>query len=1306
MKQILTNKYLAILLFTWVLVSCSTEKNTFVNRNFHNLTAHYNVYFNGNEAMKGGLYKIETQMEEDYTKTLPIFKESLPKTNEMVKGDMDIAIEKGIKLIKYHSITSPPKSNKNKNVRKRKPVKPEYNKWVDDAYMMIGKAYMYQKEYIMAASTFTQVIRRYKDEPVKYEAWLWLLRTYNESGRFAEARELIETLEGDNQFPEKLEGELAINTADFHLKENRFEEAIQYLNIGIKKIKGNKRKTRYNYILAQLYQETGNNEKALDAYQRVIRRRPEYEMLFNARINSASVFTGQSNVASLRKELTKMSKKKKNEPYLDQIYYALGNIMYNEGRIDDAIKLYRQSAAMSVSNTYQRALSCITLSDIYFDRKAYIPSGNYLDSAMVVIDDDYPNFKSIEQKHGNLSRLVTNLVAVETQDSLQHLASLSEAELNTKIEAWIAAEEKKIEQLEADMASGEFSGAYNRSMSGRMRMGQAGSGGFYFYNPSTVAYGKQEFKRLWGERKNEDDWRRKDKSISTEINMEDLAADSLGILADEVEQIADDPTSREYYIKNIPDTEEKMAQSHKIIRDALYEAGVIFKVDFNDFERSIESFNELNRRYPENTYELPSFFNLWDLYGIVSKPDSSVFYKDKILNKYPESNYAKYLINPNYFIELEAQKDSINKLYNQAFAFYKDRNFGKAHQYSKMVMQMGPDSLLLPKARFLQMVSVSRTMSQKQFADSLNNYISTYPQAEPTTLAKEILALIEEEKLNNYDELVKEGYLNDVIKNLEVIAQNQTQNGTADVSKWTAESSLLHYFVIAYPNNSEIDVNRLRFDIANYNIDHYTTLDFDIETETLNNDTKLIVVRNFDNKDAALIYFLSIIRKPEVFKTLAGHKFMNFVISNNNFREMLSDQSYEKYLQFFVKNYSIYTTGEFPEEELDTPEALMAKLNREDELVEQGEFVLIDTDDSNYVAPEPKDQIFGFNYETDHNYLIVIDEVRYRTGFIMRDLVRYNSDKFRDKRLRVVPGNLKEKTLLMVSSFENAYQAQQYLKETDSNKALFESLGEITYKTYIIGTDNFNKLRETNALDEWQQFYLQNYIRRRPTPPRNTEASVSETSGDENDAEAQTAETAEATSTSAANETIEKPDTTAVSNNTNPEQSTETVQNITENETQAESIDPETTVEDKQVTAATDTTVTEPIETTNSDINSPFAFDAGEQHNLIYLLPSSGSNKTLLLTYLNRLNATNFRSDNLSVSEIAYDEYSSFVVVSGFANKTKAEEYLSIAQKDSRVNMSLRNVNYKQYLIGNNNLKILSETKNLNDYQSFFNKYY
>ncbi|HPR60941.1 MAG TPA: hypothetical protein PLF35_08345, partial [Prolixibacteraceae bacterium] len=394
-------------------------------------------------------------------------------------------------------------------------------------------------------------------------------------------------------------------------------------------------------------------------------------------------------------------------------------------------------------------------------------------------------------------------------------------------------------------------------------------------------------------------------------------------------------------------------------------------------------------------------------------------------------------------------------------------------------------------------------------------------------------------------------------------------------------------------------------------------------------------------------------------------------------------------------------TGEFPEEELDTPEALMAKLNREDELVEQGEFVLIDTDDSNYIAPEPKDQIFGFNYDTEHSYLIVIDEVRYRTGFIMRDFVRYNSDKFRDKRLRVVPGNLKEKTLLMVSSFENAYEAQQYQKETDANKALFESLGEVSYKTYIIGSDNFNKLREANALDEWQQFYLQNYIRHRPSPPRNnTETETSEIDTSVNKSEAQTAETTKSTSATVANVANEKPDTTTVSNNTNSEQSTEIVQNINESEADSE------TIEEEQVTTTPNATATEQPGNSNSDDNSPFTFNADEQHNIIYLLPSSGSNKTLLLTYLNRLNATNFRADNLSVSEIAYDEYSSFIVVSGIANKTKAEEYLGVAQKDSRVNMSLRNVNYKQYLIGNNNLKILTETKNLNDYQSFFNKHY
>ena len=1270
------------------MLSCSTEKNTLVNRGYHNMTAHYNVYFNGNEAMKEGLYKIETKVEEDYTKILPIFKESLPGTETMVTTDMNTAIEKATKLIKMHSITKQPEANRRKkNVRKRKPVKPEYVKWVDDAYIMMGKAYLYQKDYIRAASTFTLIIRKYKDEPVKYEAYLWLIRTYSEAERFTEAREMIETLSGNDQFPEKLEGELAILAAEMNLKQQHYEEAIQYLSIGIKKIKGNARKTRYTFILAQLYQELDNKEKALEAYHQVIRRRPDYKMLFNARINSASVYSGESNVATLRKELIKMSKKKRNEPFLDQIYFALGNILYNEGKIDDAVDYYKKSVSGSVENTHQRALSCITLGEIYFDKKKYISSGNYYDSAMVVIDENYPNYKAIATKNESLSKLVNNLVTVQTQDSLQYLAGLSAEELDAKIDKWITVEQKRIEKMQAAGAEGDYGSAYGRSTSSRMRINNQGSS-WYFYNPSTVAYGKKEFKRLWGDRKNEDNWRRSDKSISSFDDQGEEVTENLDeTLEKELQVRADDPTTKEYYLQDIPNNDSLMAVSNMKIRDALFNAGNLFKSDFNDYERSIECFLALNKRFPNNIYELPSDFNLWDLYKIITKPDSSNYYRNLILNNFPESNYAKFLINPNFFIEEEARKDSLNRLYNLAFNAYQNRDFNRAYQLSKQVMTMHPDTALIPKIRFIQVVSGSRGFEHKRFADSLQAYIDVYPQAVTTPLAQKIFDLVHEDKLSDYKQLVNTGYLNEVIKNLELLPQNDSTSNALD-AKWDANSDLLHYFIIAFPNNDEIDVNRLKFDIANYNLDHYTTLDFDIETENLNNNTKLIVVRNFEDKETALIYFLSIIRKPEVFKTLAGQKFLNFIISNNNYREMISDHSYDDYLKFFVKNYSIYTTGKFPDEDLDRPEDLIARLKKEngDQLVEKGEFVLVDTDDGNYQAPKPEEQIFTLDYAAPHSYMVIIDEPRFRTGFLMRDFVRYNSANHRGIRLRVVPGNLINSTFLLVSSFKNAYEANQYLKLVGENKTLFQSLGQTTFSSYVISDKNLNKLRETNDIKAWKQFYQANFVYRKPPAPNEEKPTSSEAVKDENtqlNVEQKTVNE-EAKQQEKVTEETKAPET-----HTNNElKNTNTESNKSEvNDTLEKVIEPQP-------------------EVVEDVISSPYVFAPEEQHNLIYLLPKSGSNASLLITYMGRLNALKYRGSAIEITTEDFDDIRSIVVISGIGNSDKAKAYLDNVNADSRIKMSLRNVNYKSYLISNTNLETFRQSKDIAEYEKFYSNHY
>lgn len=1294
-------------MLTIVILSCSTEKNTFVNRNFHNLNSHYNVYFNGNEAMKAGLMKIETRVEEDYTKILPVFKESLPGTENMVMSDMNTAVEKGIKLIKRHSITKPPEANRNqKNARKRKPVKSEYNKWVDDAYLMMGKAYLYQKDYIRASSIFTQIIRKYKDEEVKYEAYLWLVRTYSESERYTEARELIETLEGNNLFPKDLEGELAINAADLHLKQQHYDEAIQYLNIGIKKIKGNKRKVRYTFILAQLYQESGNDAKALEAYRQVMRRRPDYAMLFNAQINMASVYSGDGNASVLRKELNKMRKKKRNEPFLDQIYYALGNILYNESKITDAIELYKKSAAVSVSNKHQRALSCLTLADIFFDQKKYIPSGQYYDSAMVEIDETYPNYKAISEKHSSLSRLVGNLLMVETQDSLQLLAGLSEAELNQKVESWISQYKTKIAQDSLnDMGDGgsEFDQAYGRATSNRLQVSTGSS--WYYYNTSTVAYGKKEFARLWGSRKNEDNWRRKNKGISlTDENGEPLAEDLSELIEKEAVRI-DDKTTPEYYTQDIPSNDSLMAVSHDKIRDALFEAGTIFKSEFNDLPRSIECFNDLNRRYPQNIYALPSYFYLWDLYGSVEKKDSSTYYKNVILSDFPTSNYAKYLINPNYFIEEEAKKDSVNSLYNLTYTAYKNKQYKQALSYAKMTESMQPDTSLLPKLKFIEMVSASNGLGTKPFTDSLQAYVLKYPNSEISKLAQQMLDLVQENKLTNYSQMVNTGYINEVIKNMELLPQNNNSTEQTAI-KWDADNGLLHYFVIALPSKENIDINRLKFDIANYNIDHYTALDFDIETETLNPETQLIVVRNFDDKQNALIYFLSIIRKPEVFKTLAGKKFLNFIISNNNFREMLSDHSYTEYLKFFVKNYSSFTSGEFLDEELESPEELMARLKQDkQEFTEKGEFVVVKTDDGSYQAPEQKEQIFAEGYDIPHSGMIVIKETRYKTGLLMRDFVKFNADKYRSNRLRVVPTNLPNVTLLLISQFNTAYEASQYLKDITDNKTLFASLGTTAYQSYIISSENLNKLRETNDIDEWESFYKNNYIYRRPTAPAAPKEELKQ----------EPVETKPETSKTETQNTEKSIPATPEVNKESSENIPVAKQAATENESHqkeaniAEPVSETTEVSptiDENISNVDSIETNKPAEVEATTYTGPFAYNSEDMHMLIYLLPSSGSNQALLSTYLGRFNAMKYRSFGLEIKTETFDDFRTSLTIDGLGDAAKASTYKTEVNADSRVAMSLRNSTYKCYLISQQNLELLKKSKDIQEYQKFYSIYY
>ncbi|HAQ19930.1 MAG TPA: hypothetical protein DCR40_11960 [Prolixibacteraceae bacterium] len=1040
-----------------------------MSRRYNNMTAHYNVYFNGRESLRAGVEKINNSYEDDFSKVLPLFKSTNPSTATAANAEMENAIMKGSKLIQSHSITKKPKRRKNRSQSYiRFASREEFNNWVDNAYILMGKAYFFQHNYASAIENFSYVTRKFEDDPSRYTAYIWLIKSYTELERYVEAFELIQKMQDDEDFPHKLEGELAAVTSDYYARQLSYTDGIPFLSIAVKQTAKKSDRLRYKYVLAQWYQETGNPDKSSELFREISRMNPPYKMAFNARINAAGTFTGTGDAEKLKKELRKMLRDKKNLEFRDQIYFAMGNISLKEGNKEQAKADYMKSASMSVDNLYQRALSCLTLAQIYFEELEYKKSQSYYDSAMVVIDEKYPNYQQISDRHKSLTRLTDNIYTVEREDSLQRIALMDEASRNALIDQWI----KQVVEKEAIAKQAESSQMmdrnYFRQNESRFGLSQQQEGaGWYFYSPTTVAYGKVEFERLWGKRKLEDGWRRSDKSSGSgdENAMEE---DSLMSAESKVKKV-EDPKSREFYTQDLPVNDSLMTVSHAKIRNALFNAGRIFKTDFTDFPRSIESFENLNKRYPENLFTLSSWFELWDLYGKQNNQEKADYYKNLIIGKYPDSKYAKYLQNPNYFVELEARTDSINRLYQQVFLEFKNGQYAQSGKISDQIISMQPDSALIPKLKFFKIIADGTASTRENFGSLLAGYISTYPKAEPKPLAEQILKLIQDSTLTDYQKMVDSGYLSDQIKNSELLPGNQ-KGADEFGGKFSYDEDLLHYFVIAYPKNANVDLNRLKFDLANYNIDHYTKIDFDIETQSLNTNTNLLLVRSLNDKEQGLIYFRSIIKRRNVFEALKNIKYVNFMASSTNFREITADKDYTEYLKFFIKNYSRFVTSDFSDEVLPEPEELLAKARQEEELLkEKGSFVTVVPTGSGL-------DIYSGEDKGLQNFVIAVNSPGVNLKQIIAGFGAHNSDQYRQVGLNIRQTKVADYQLIIVSPFKTKTEAINYFTRAITTRKLYRSLDTLSYRNFIITDSNLKKLTESKRIGEYLNFFKTKYI--------------------------------------------------------------------------------------------------------------------------------------------------------------------------------------------------------------------------------------
>jgi tetratricopeptide (TPR) repeat protein len=1054
----------------WIFAGCTTEKNTWTTRAFHNINSQYNIYFNANESVKKGVANIDQRIEDDFTRILPIYKSSNPSAGEMVKSDMNYAVEKCSKLIEIHSITKKPKRKRNRTRKYQEfASQEEFNKWIDDSYLLMGKAYFYQHNFVGAIDNFGYVIRKYPDGEAKNEAQIWLIRSYSELERFAEASEVIQAVQSDESFPKKLEKDLAVATADYYLKQQIYDEAIKFIDIAINKTFFKRNKARLKYIEAQLYQELGMLTEASEAYRAVTKMNPDYKMAFNAKINSAGVFSGEGNAEELKKGLNKMLRDHKNFDFRDQIYYALGNLYFKEGNREVAIDNYTKSVATSFQNQFQRALSSITAADIYFEDLEYRKAQSYYDSAMIIIDDTYPDYESVAGKYKGLTNLVDNLLTVEREDSLQRIARMPEIERESLIARIMKEEQERLRNEENLATQGMGGGNYSRSNRNRLGMGNQQVGaGWYFYNPQTVSYGRVSFQQIWGKRKLEDNWNRANKSISNEISDENME----GIDSTQIVVREQDPLKKEFYTQDLPLTDSLMAVSHDKIRDALFNAGKIFKVDFTNYPRSAESFEELIRRYPNNIYLLSAMFELYDLFELMGDKQKSDYFRNSIISQFPNSNYAQFLVNPNFFVEMQAHLDSLNRLYQETFKNYKAGVYRNVISLSSQLKALKPDSAMIPKIDFMATVANGTQTGVQNFEKLLENYVATYPAGEPTPLANEILTLIRDSSLNDYQKLIDMGYISEEIKNEELLPQNQNADDEFG-GKFSYEEDLLHYFVIAYPRDAKVDLNRLNFDIANYNIDHYTKVDFDIETEFLDDKLAFVIVRSLENKESALIYHGAIIRRASVFRALKDIDYLNFVISSTNYRAVMNEKSTSDYLKFFVKNYSRYIRSNFTDDELEvSPEELMARAKEQDNILkEKGKFVVVSTG---------AEKLFNTNIDTTQNFVIAIKDKNLSTRQLLNDFSIFNKNEFRLWNLALQLKQVGDYQLLVVNGIPTLNESMSYFRKVVVTRSLFSSLGQATYRNFLITNENIQKLMEQNKVDEYIEFFRNNYIQRTP----------------------------------------------------------------------------------------------------------------------------------------------------------------------------------------------------------------------------------
>ena len=916
-KNIIDKHTLSIVvafLAVMTVIGCSTQKNTSASRWWHSFNARYNTYYNGSLAYIDASLEKENGNKDNFTEMLPLYTVGNKASRELGKGNFDRAIEKCQKAIKLHSIKKRPEWNKSRK-KNAKDIewlnRREYNPFLWKAWLLMGRSQFMKGSFDEAASTFAYMSRLYATQPAIYgKARAWLARCYVEQDWLYDAEDVITKIKRDS-LNWRAQKDWDYTYADYYIRTGRYQEAIPYLRKVIKHEGRRKQRAREWYLMGQLQTAVGNRQAAYKAYRSVIRQQPPYELEFNARIAMTEVMaTGKWKQMVGR--LKRMARNDNNKEYLDQVYYAIGNIYMNQKDTVQAIAAYEKGNAKSTRNGIEKGVLLLTLGDIYWAKEDFSNARRCYGEAIGLLDKDRKDYKQLSDRSKILDELVPHTDAVHLQDSLQALAKMSEKDRNAAIDRVIEALKKKEKEerdaqaeAEAQRVQAQNGGSANADQRNNITNNQQQQKNaiWYFYNPMAVSQGKATFQKLWGKRENVDDWQRVNKTVVAQTQgveeMTDEMRDSLANVAqmeDSLANVADsaqnDPHKREYYLAQIPFTEEQVEASNLLIMEGLYNAGVIFKDKLDNLVLSEKELRRLADDYPTYEHMDNAYYHLFLLYSRMHQPQTAASYLEKLKSGFPDSEWTTLLSDPHFVENSRYGVHLEDSLYAATYDAFKADKFMEVKNNVQISATRFPLGANRDKFIFFDGMAKLNSGDAKGCVNDMKTVVDKYPKSEVSTLAGMIVNGV------NAGRKLHGGKF-DISDVWERRAEVMSDSDSIKTRKFTAERNVDFSFIIAYQTDS-INENQLLFELAKYNFSNFLVRNFEIAREEVEG-LERMVISGFKSYDEALQYARQLYSNKNILRLT--RKARAIIISDSN-KELLGTQySYNDYDKFYEKHF-------------------------------------------------------------------------------------------------------------------------------------------------------------------------------------------------------------------------------------------------------------------------------------------------------------------------------------------------------------------------------------------------------------------